>query len=77
MNKINDYLYKFVSYLMNQLVNHDISTLIVGYNKEWKQDIKLEEKIIELLYKYYYIYKLICMLEYKCKLYSSLNIIKK
>ena len=68
MNKINDYLHKSVSYLMNQLVSHDISTLIVGYNKEWKQDIKLGKNnqiFVQIPY-----YKLICILEYKCELYG-------
>ena len=69
MNKINDYLYKSVSYLMNQLVSHDISTLIVGYNKEWKQDIKLGKRNNQIFVQIPY-YKLIRMLEYKCELYG-------
>ena len=69
MNKINDYLHKSVSYLMNQLVNHDISTLIVGYNKEWKQDIKLGKRNNQTFVQIPY-YKLICMLKYKCELYG-------
>lgn len=69
MNKINDYLYKSVSYLMNQLVSHDISTLIVGYNKEWKQDIKLGKRNNQTFVQIPY-YKLINMLEYKCELYG-------
>ena len=69
MNKINDYLHKSVSYLMNQLVSHDISTLIVGYNKEWKQDIKLGKRNNQTFVQIPY-YKLICMLEYKCELHG-------
>ena len=69
MNKINDYLHKSVSYLMNQLVSHDISTLIVGYNKEWKQDIKLGKRNNQTFVQIPY-YRLICMLEYKCELYG-------
>ena len=31
-------------YIVNQLVENQISTLIVGYNKGWKQDTNLKAK---------------------------------
>lgn len=40
-NKINDYLHKSSKLLVNQLVSNQISTLIIGHNKEWKQDINI------------------------------------
>lgn len=38
-NKIRDYLHKASTYVVNQFVSSDINTLVIGYNKEWKQDI--------------------------------------
>jgi len=66
-NKINDYLYKSVSYLMNQLVSNDISTLVVGYNKSWKQDINMG-KVNNQNFTQIPFYKLLTMISYKCKL---------
>lgn len=67
--KIDDYLHKSVFYLMNQLVFNNISTLVVGYNKNWKQDINMgkvnNQNFVQIPF-----YKLIMMLKYKCKLYG-------
>ena len=43
-NKINDYLHKSSTFIVNYLVSNNISTLIVGHNKEWKQNIKIGKK---------------------------------
>lgn len=40
-NKINDYLHKCSKYIVNQLVSKNISILVVGYNKEWKQETNI------------------------------------
>lgn len=40
-NKIKDYLHKASRILVNQLVSNDISTIVIGHNKEWKQDINM------------------------------------
>lgn len=40
-NKIKDYLHKSSRLLVNQLVSNDISTIVIGHNKEWKQDINI------------------------------------
>ena len=66
-NKIKDYLHKSSRYLVNLLVSNNISTLIVGYNEEWKQNINIGKKNNQ---NFYYIpfYTLIKQLEYKCKL---------
>lgn len=68
-NKIDDYLHKSVSYLMNQLVSNSISTLVVGYNKNWKQDIRLG-KINNQNFTNIPHLSLIQMLKYKCQLYG-------
>lgn len=66
-NKINDYLHKSSRFIVNYCIENDISNIIVGYNKEWKQDISLgkrnNQNFISLPH-----YKLIYMLEYKAKL---------
>ena len=38
-NLIDNYLHKASRLLVNHLVSNQINTLIIGYNKEWKQDI--------------------------------------
>ena len=40
-NKIKDYLHKVSRILVNYLVSNDISTIVIGHNKEWKQDINI------------------------------------
>ena len=68
-NKIDDYLHKSVSYLMNQLVFDNISTLVVGYNKNWKQDIRLG-KVNNQNFTNVPHLRLVKILEYKCQLYG-------
>lgn len=43
-NKIADYLHKSTHYIVNQLVSNNISTLVIGYNKEWKQGTNIGKK---------------------------------
>ena len=43
-NKIKDYFHKASKYIVNQLVNNSINTLIIGYNKEWKQETNIGKK---------------------------------
>ena len=42
--RIKDKLHKVSSHLMNQLVSHNIDTVIFSYNKGQKQDIKLGKR---------------------------------
>ena len=69
MNKIDDYLHKSVSYLMNQLVSNNISTLVVGYNKNWKQDIRIGKVNNQNFINVPHL-KLVKIIEYKCQLYG-------
>ena len=39
--KINNYLHNTSAYIMNHAVSNNINTIIIGYNKEWKQDINI------------------------------------
>ena len=66
-NKIRDYLHKSSRMLVNFLVSNDISTLVIGYNEEWKQNINLgrtnNQSFVNIPF-----YVFIKQLEYKCKL---------
>ena len=66
-NKVNDYLHKASRYLVNFLVSNNISTLIVGYNEEWKVNINLGKKNNQSFVNIPFL-TLIKQLEYKCKL---------
>ena len=39
--RINNYLHEVSKYIMNHAVSNNINTIIIGYNKEWKQDINI------------------------------------
>lgn len=66
-NKIQDYLHKSSRFIVNYCVKNNISNLVVGYNKEWKQEINIgkrnNQNFVNIPYQ-----KFIYMLEYKCKL---------
>ena len=66
-NKITDYLHKATAYIVNQLVSNNIKTLIIGYNKEWKQDTKMG-KVNNQNFVGIPFYKFKSQLEYKCAL---------
>ena len=40
-NKIKDYLHKSSRMLVNRLVSNNVSVIVIGHNKEWKQDISI------------------------------------
>lgn len=40
-NKIDDYFHKASRYVINQAVSNDVRTIIVGHNKNWKQEINI------------------------------------
>ena len=72
-NKLNDYLHKTSRYIVNHLVSNNINTLIIGYNKEWKQETNIgkvnNQKFIQIPYL-----KLIEQLQYKSRL-EGINVI--
>ena len=72
-NKIKDYLHKSSKMLVNFLVSNDISTLVIGYNEEWKQNINIGKKNNQTFTAIPF-YTFIKQLEYKCKL-EGINII--
>ena len=66
-HRINDYLHKITTYIVNHAVSKDIGTIVVGYNKEWKQDTNLG-KVNNQNFVHIPFYRLINLLEYKCRL---------
>lgn len=66
-NRINDYLHKITTYIVNHAVSQNIGTIVVGYNKEWKQDTKMG-KVNNQNFVNIPFYRLINLLEYKCRL---------
>lgn len=72
-NKVKDYLHKSSRKIVNSLVSNNISTLIIGYNEEWKQNINLgrtnNQNFVGIPF-----YTFIKQLEYKCKL-EGINVI--
>lgn len=43
-NKIQDYLHKSSRIITNHLVSNNINTLVIGYNTQWKQEVKMGSK---------------------------------
>jgi len=72
-NKVKDYLHKSSRKIVNFLVSNNISTLIIGYNEEWKQNINLGRTNNQSFTNIPF-YTFIKQLEYKCKL-EGINVI--
>lgn len=74
-NKITDYLHKASRYIINQLVANQINTLIIGENKEWKQEIDMSKKnnqnFVQVPFD-----KFKQMLQYKAEM-EGINILKQ
>ena len=74
-NKIDDYFHKSTHYIVNHLVSNDINTLIIGYNKGWKQDIDMgkenNQKFVDVPFL-----KFVNILTYKCQL-KGINVIQQ
>ena len=72
-NKVKDYLHKSSRKIVNFLVSNNISTLIIGYNEEWKQNINLGRTNNQAFVNIPF-YTFINQLDYKCKL-EGINVI--
>ena len=66
-NRINNYLHKASRIFINYLVSNDITDIVIGYNKEWKQGINIgkvnNQNFVNIPY-----YKLLNIITYKCQL---------
>lgn len=75
-NKTNDYLHKASRYIINHLVSNEINTLVIGKNKEWKQEINIgkvnNQNFVNIPHS-----RLIDMLIYKCKMIGINTILEE
>lgn len=72
-NRIKDYLHKSSRKIVNFLVSKKISTLVVGYNEEWKQNINIGKKNNQSFVSIPF-YTFMRQLQYKCKL-EGINVV--
>lgn len=73
--KITDLLHKASKYLVNYCVQHKIGTIVFGRNKEWKDSIQLGKQTNQNFVSIPF-YKLLKMLEYKCKM-IGINLVEQ
>lgn len=66
-NKIDDYMHKASRYITDYLVSNQINTLVIGYNKGWKQDVNMGKKNNQT-FSYIPYLRLISLLKYKCEM---------
>jgi IS605 OrfB family transposase len=66
-NKVKDYMHKASRILVNQLVSNSISMLVIGKNKEWKQEINIgsanNQNFVAIPHSTF-----VAMVKYKCQL---------
>ncbi|MCL4318989.1 MAG: transposase [Firmicutes bacterium] len=43
-NQVHDYLMKSARYIVNYCLNHEIGTIVVGYNPDWKHDVNMGKR---------------------------------
>ena len=65
--KILNYLHKTSKFIVNQAVLHSLNTIVIGYNKGWKQDTKLSKKVKQNFVQIPF-NKLIQLISYKAQL---------
>ena len=67
--KIDDYLHKASRLIVEECVSQNITTIVIGQNKEWKQDSKLSKRVNQHFVQLPFA-RLIQMIEYKAKEYG-------
>ena len=74
--RIRDYMHKASKILIDYAIEHNVSTIIIGRNKNWKQDLKgkMYHTTIQNFTKIPH-YKLIRMIEYKAML-AGIKVVK-
>jgi len=75
-NKIDDQFHKISRRIINYCVDNNFGTIIIGYNRFWKQNVnmgrKINQKFVQLPY-----FKLISQIQYKSKLIGIDAILEK
>ena len=51
-NQVHDYLMKSARYIVNYCLNHEIGTIVVGYNPDWKRDANMGKATIRTLCRF-------------------------
>lgn len=67
--KIADYMHKASRQIINYCLKHNVSKIIIGNNKEWKQESKLSKRINQHFVQIPYM-QLIQMIQYKAREYG-------
>lgn len=65
-NKINDYMHKASKYIIDYALKHDIHTIIIGENRNWKQKSKMNKNVNQSFVGIPH-HRLIQMLQYKAE----------
>lgn len=75
-NKVDNYLHKASKIIVDKLKEENITTLVVGKNKDWKQDVSIGKKnnqnFVQIPHS-----RFIQMLEYKCELVGIKTILRE
>jgi len=50
-NYTNNFLHHISKYIINYCLDNDIWTIIIGYNKDWKSNLKQEKKLVKQVRK--------------------------
>lgn len=64
--KIEDYLHKASRYVIDYCLKHKIHTVVIGKNKEWKQNVKLSKRVNQQFVQIPFV-RLIEMIKYKAE----------
>lgn len=64
-NRINYFIHCSTRYIVNWCIEHQIDTIVIGLNKEWKQEVKLGSSTQHFVYIPYDLF--IKTLTYKCE----------
>jgi putative transposase len=74
--KIKDYMHKASREITNQLVSDGVTTLVIGYNTGWKQDVNLGKRTNQSFVQIPFL-MLLNMIGYKCALEGISVIVRK
>jgi putative transposase len=74
-NKIKDYLHKASRFIVNYCIEKEISELVLGHSKEWKQGVNIGKRNNQIFVDIPFDFFIRC-LEYKCKL-EGIKFIKR
>lgn len=65
-NKVEDYIHKASRFVVDYCINNEINTIIIGNNKNWKQNSKMSKKVNQDFINIPY-YSFIQKIQYKAK----------